>query len=121
MLDSLGNDYGRAMLIDCIASYMSKVHEWEKAVQLWEQIQQSEVMAESAIFGLIDLHLRRTLHTIKSARAALAYLRQNPDPETETIIPGNDAARWREAEAKLCKIERLANRGLKAAGCDPSD
>jgi hypothetical protein len=46
----------------------------------------------------------------------LTHLRQKPNPETKTIIPGNDAARWHAAETKLLKIERHTNRALKAAG-----
>jgi len=110
---------GRAMLISSIAAYHSRVREWEIAIRLLEHIQDNSLMAESAMFGLIDTHLQRTLHTIESARASLARLRRTSDPETDTILPGNDAARWKEAEDKLRKIERRVIWALNAAGCQP--
>jgi hypothetical protein len=119
LLDSLVNPEGRAMLMSCIAAYLSKVQEWDTATHMWESLQCDRLMAESATFGLLEVHLQRTLETIRSARKSLDHLRQNPDPNLETIVPGNDDARWRAASAKLNRIERLVLRGLKANGSAP--
>ncbi len=48
------------MLMSSIVSYFSAAHLWEPVIQLWEPIQQDDLMAETAIFGLIDIHLQRT-------------------------------------------------------------
>ncbi|MCL5097996.1 MAG: hypothetical protein M1608_10810 [Candidatus Omnitrophica bacterium] len=113
-LDSLGNVEGRAMLVSSIAEYLSEVHAWEPAIRLWEGLQKDSLMAESAIFGLLNLHLHRIRQTIRSARDSLKHLRHNPDPEIEIVLPGNDAARWRSTGVQLDRIERWVNRALAA-------
>jgi hypothetical protein len=114
-VDALPNPEGRAMLTNCIASYLSETHQWEPAIHLWEGLQHDHLMAESAIFGLIELHLQRALQTIRDARQTLARLRTNPDPNLETILPGNDASRWRKAESQLDRIEQRVLRALRTA------
>jgi len=119
-MDHLADPDGRAMLMNSMAAYFSEIHDWEPAIKLWELLQQDHLMAESAILGLVQLHLQRTLETISSGRKALNNLRQNHDPQLETSLPGNDAIRWQKTEKQLLKIERHVNRGLKDAGCDQS-
>jgi hypothetical protein len=48
-------------------------------------------------------------------------LRRTPDPDCEITLPGNDAARWREAEEKLRKIECALFRALKANDSTPHE
>ena len=110
VIPTLKNPSRRSHIISTIADYCFQTGEWDKAIHLWEPLKTDPLMAESATFGLIGLHLERALLTIQAGRAALAYLRQHPDPELDTILPGNNDTRWRDTEAKLAKIERIIHR-----------
>jgi hypothetical protein len=113
VIRTLENPSRRAHIISTIADYCFQTGEWDKAIRLWEPLKTDPLMAESATFGLIGLHLERALLTIQSGRAALAYLRQHPDPELDRILPGNCDSRWRDTEAKLAQIERILLRAQK--------
>lgn len=114
MVPSMEDPDGRAMLMNCIVTYLSEVGEWDRAIPFWETLQDDRLMAESAIFGLIGAHLRRAVKAIASGRAALERLRKDPDPHLETCIPGNDARRWRRAEKTLKRVERHGLLALSA-------
>jgi hypothetical protein len=91
----------RAILLHGLTDYFTRVREWDRATEIWEQLQDDDLLAESALIGLVEINAARALSAIQSGLEALAIRRKNFDPDTEIVIPGNDKLRWDKTEKKL--------------------
>lgn len=116
-LEGLDEDhYGLNVVKEAFAHFFLSYDEWDAAIELFEQLQEDEMVAESAMLGLIEAHVRRTLAAIRTAHEALERLGERVHPALEVTLPGNDAKRWADMGAKLARIERLMQCALKACG-----
>jgi hypothetical protein len=100
-LETAENSVGRAMLADGLAGSLLEACEWDAAIHLWEGLVDDECFAESANFGLVELHLTRARLAVETGLAAVEKLKHTPDPELEVMLPGNDRVRWERATKEL--------------------
>jgi hypothetical protein len=79
-------------------------HDWETAIEMWQQAPLDEPLRRNALSGIVQIHLARAFEAIESGLNALAELKRNP--ELSLCLPGNDLRMTEEAEKELLKFKR---------------
>jgi hypothetical protein len=105
-LPSATTGFEQSLLIETLASFFARTHEWDKANTLWQQAPLDQPFRRNALSGIVELHLACAYESIEIGFRRLAELKKNPDVETELCVPGNDLGLTTQAEKELLRFQR---------------
>jgi hypothetical protein len=93
-------------LIESLASFFARMHQWDKAIALWRQAPLDQPFRRNALSGIVELHLACAYESIEAGLRKLSELKANPDNENELCVPGNDLGMTKDAQTELRKFKR---------------
>jgi lipopolysaccharide biosynthesis regulator YciM len=80
---------------------------WNKAVKFWEFVQQDNIHCQNAVESIVEIHVAGAMLAIKRGLELVENFNQNPDPQMETTLPGNNKKIQQRAEKKFRKLKRI--------------
>lgn len=95
-----------------LASYLARVQEWSAAVVLWEELLRSDLCAENAIYGLVNIGLAHSLDAVTKALAAVQTRKKHLGLPIMFESPENERRRWEDIEGFLAKRKKILGRLL---------
>ena len=100
----------QAQLLDLLAEYHTRKGDWNKAIELWEIVQLHETFSQSAVISIVEIQAARALRAIQHGFQLIEKFNKNFDPESETILPGNDKAVQQEAAKRFRRLQKILER-----------
>jgi hypothetical protein len=95
-----------------LAAYLARVKRWNAAVVLWEELLRSDIGAENAIYGLVNIGLAHSLDAVTQGLAAIQSRKKHLSPAITFVTPDEERHRWDEIEDFLIKRKKLLGRLL---------
>lgn len=95
-----------------LASYLARIQEWSAAVVLWEELLHSDIGAESAIYGLVNIGLAHSLDAVTKGLAAVQALKKRLDSPITFKSPEYERHQWDDIEGFLAKRKKILGRLL---------
>jgi hypothetical protein len=105
-------------LAECLAEYYTRKGLWNKAVELWEFVRLDNIFCENAVASIVDIHVAGALLAIKRGLGLVEKFKQNPDPQMETTLPGNDKKIQQRAEKKFRKLKKILEKIVPKKRCN---
>lgn len=106
----------QAMLLHCLAQFCCRKGAWEKALRIWEIVQQDEILLRSAVLGMAEIHLARAVLVLRSGLEQNRQFGNHFDPDLATVVPGDERIRRDQTEKELNRLERALCKMLGKAG-----
>jgi tetratricopeptide (TPR) repeat protein len=110
VLAATEDDFTRASMIDALASYYSRVGNWDAALKLWEEAPDEPTFQRQRLCGIVKIHLMRALEATTTGLAKVAAAQQDFDRSTEIQMPGNTTILIKDTERELKDWEREIER-----------
>lgn len=118
-----GHPLMRTHLAECLAEYYTRKGLWNKAIELWEFVQQDNIFCQNAIGGIVEIQIAAALLAIKRGLELVKKFNQDINPKMETTLPRNDKAiqqqtekqfrKWRKILEKIVPEKRQKELGLE--------
>jgi hypothetical protein len=113
--------FEHSLLIETLASFFARTHDWDKAIALWENAPTEEPFRRNALEGIIQIYLARAFEAVERGLEILVELKRKPNCENELCLPGNELGMLRDDEKVLLKFKRgieklLPEKALKHLG-----
>ena len=105
-LRSTTDRFEQSVRLTGLGEYYSGIQRWDDALAAWEHMPPEQPFRRDALNGIVQSHLANALHAATRELQLLSELKENPDKESELIVPGNDLALTRDAEKELVKFKR---------------
>jgi hypothetical protein len=116
--------FEQSLLIEALASFFARTHDWDKAIALWENAPVEEPFCTNALEGIIQIYLARAFEAVERGLRIIAELKQHPDDKLELCLPGNEFGMLRDDKKTLLKFKRgieklLPHEVRKELGVEP--
>lgn len=95
-----------------LASYLARIQEWSAAVVLWEELLRTDLGAESAIYGLVNIGLAHSLDAVSKGMAAIQKRKKALGSPITFLSPENERRQWDDVEDFLVKRKKALERLL---------
>ena len=105
-LCSTADHFEPSLLIEALARFFARMHDWSAAMELWRQAPLDQPFRRDALIGIVRLHLACAHESVAVGLQKLSELQQTPDTGSELCLPGNDLAMTKDAEKELLKVKR---------------
>jgi tetratricopeptide (TPR) repeat protein len=103
-LTEAGEPFEKSQQLEALANYCAQCGQWEIAQALWEHAPLDDPLARNAMIGLARVHLARALAVTRMSLQAVKTLKQDWDPEQETMLPGNQNGLLGDWEKELSEL-----------------
>ena len=90
-----------------LGEYYARKGLWNKAIELWEFVQQDNIHSQNAVESIVEIQVAAALLAIKRGCELVEKFNQDFDPEMETTLPGNDKTIQQQAEKKFRKLKKI--------------
>jgi hypothetical protein len=95
-----------------LGEYYARKGLWNKAVELWEFVQQDNIHCQNAVESIVEIHVAGALLAIKRGFELAQKFNRDFDPKMETTLPGNDKKIQQQAEKKFLKLQNALGKLL---------
>ena len=82
----------KSRLLLARAEYLVRKGKWDAAIAALETAQGHETCNGSAVTSIVEIHAIRALLALRQGFQLIEQFNRNFDPETETMLSGNDKA-----------------------------
>ena len=113
-LSKTTDQFEASLLIEALARFCARTHNWSSATELWRQAPLEEPFRENALSGIVQTHLARAYECVEIGLQKLAELKETPSNDNELCLPGNEMKLTRDAEKELLKFKRGIEKLLPA-------
>jgi len=57
--------FEQSLLIEALASFFARTHEWDKAIAMWQDAPMDEPLRRNALEGIVQIHLVRAFEAVE--------------------------------------------------------